>query len=103
MKPLRSLMDRVRRVYLIGESAADLEAQLDGAVDSVFCDDLDAAVAQAAKDARKSKAKAPVVLLSPACASYDQFANFEARGDAFRAAVEALSAKAVSSENGEAA
>ena len=103
VKPLRGLMDRVRRVYLIGESAADLEAQLDGSVDSVFCDDLEAAVAQAAKDARKSKVKAPVVLLSPACASYDQFANFEARGDAFRAAVEALSAKAVSSENGEAA
>jgi UDP-N-acetylmuramoylalanine--D-glutamate ligase len=41
-------------------------------------------VAAAARDAAASDAPEPVVLLSPACASYDQFANFEARGDAFR-------------------
>jgi UDP-N-acetylmuramoylalanine--D-glutamate ligase len=48
---------------------------------------LDQAVAAAAADAQSSNGGEPVVLLSPACASYDQFKNFEVRGDAFRALV----------------
>jgi UDP-N-acetylmuramoylalanine--D-glutamate ligase len=51
---------------------------------------LDVAVASAARDAAASDAPTPVVLLSPACASYDQFKDFEQRGDAFRAAVARL-------------
>jgi UDP-N-acetylmuramoylalanine--D-glutamate ligase len=51
---------------------------------------LDAAVASAARDAAASGLPQPVVLLSPACASYDQFKDFEQRGDAFRAAVARL-------------
>ena len=50
----------------------------------------DAAVAQAAQDAAASGVPAPVVLLSPACASYDQFQDFEQRGDAFRTLVSRL-------------
>ena len=51
---------------------------------------LDRAVDAAARDAAASGAKEPVVLLSPACASFDQFRNFEVRGDAFRDAGDAL-------------
>lgn len=87
---LVSMMDRVRAVYLIGEAAAEFETQLAGAVRCVQCGDLEKAVAAASVDAAKSDAAQPVVLLSPACASYDQFRNFEARGRAFRDAVSAL-------------
>ena len=54
------------------------------------CGTLIEATEAAARDALRSSAAEPVVLLSPACASFDQFANFEARGDAFRAAVAEL-------------
>ena len=51
---------------------------------------LDRAVALAARDAEAAVVAEPVVLLSPACASFDQYRNFEVRGDAFRALVLAL-------------
>lgn len=86
---LRPLMNRVRGAYLIGDAAKDFEGQLAGAVPCVQCGDLKGALARAGRDAATSGAKAPVVLLSPACASYDQFKNFEERGDAFRRLVEA--------------
>jgi UDP-N-acetylmuramoylalanine--D-glutamate ligase len=53
----------------------------------VVCGTLAAALGRAAADAAEDTASDPVVLLSPACASYDQFQNFERRGDAFRALV----------------
>jgi UDP-N-acetylmuramoylalanine--D-glutamate ligase len=86
---LRPLMKRVRAAYLIGEAAREFEGQLAGAAPCIQCGDLAAAVARAGRDAATSGARAPVVLLSPACASYDQFKNFEERGDAFRRLVEA--------------
>jgi UDP-N-acetylmuramoylalanine--D-glutamate ligase len=78
---------RCRAVYLIGEAAGDLAAAL-ACVDVPLHDvgDLDHAVAAARTATRPGEA----VLLSPACASYDQFADFEARGEHFRALVEAL-------------
>ena len=79
------LYDRVKQVYLIGEAAAGFVEQL-GETDYVISGELNLAVAAAAAAA----AEGDVVLLSPACASFDQFANFEARGDAFIAAVHAL-------------
>lgn len=74
-----------RSVHLIGEDAGAIAAVLQGAGVPVTDDGtLEAAVAGAGAAARRGD----VVLLSPACASWDQFADFEARGDAFRALVE---------------
>jgi len=81
---------RIARAYLIGEAAEAFAATLGDAVPHVMSGTLDAAVAAAAEDAAKNDAPEPVVLLSPACASYDQFKNFERRGDAFRALVHQL-------------
>jgi UDP-N-acetylmuramoylalanine--D-glutamate ligase len=84
----RELPESVRSIYLIGEATAELAAALDAAGRAyVRAGDLATAVAQAAADANSGD----VVLLSPAAASYDQFANFEERGDAFRRLVQELS------------
>lgn len=90
VEPLRPLFGRVAKAYLIGEAAQDFARTLEGQVAFEQCGTLDAAVAAAARDAAESDAPEPVVLLSPACASYDQYANFEKRGDAFREEVKAL-------------
>lgn len=81
---LRPLMANVKGAYLIGEAAHEFEKQLAGATPCFQCGDLPTAVARAARDAKLSGLPAPVVLLSPACASYDQFRNFEERGEVFR-------------------
>jgi UDP-N-acetylmuramoylalanine--D-glutamate ligase len=80
----------VRKAYLIGAASEDFARTLDGSVAYERCGTLDKATQAAARDAAASGAAEPVVLLSPACASYDQFANFEVRGDAFRDCVRQL-------------
>ncbi|MGY6632594.1 MAG: UDP-N-acetylmuramoyl-L-alanine--D-glutamate ligase [Alkalilacustris sp.] len=77
--------ERLRKVYLIGESAADFAAQL-GQTPHVLCHTMAAAVAQAAAEAEEGD----VVLLAPAAASFDQYPDFEARGADFAACVAAL-------------
>jgi UDP-N-acetylmuramoylalanine--D-glutamate ligase len=73
---------RCRAVYLIGEEAEAIAAALDGAGPPLHrCGDLETAVAAAREAARPAE----VVLLSPACTSFDQYEDFEARGDHFRA------------------
>ena len=67
-----------------------LSATLGSAVPHEIDGTLDKALAAASRDAEASTATEPVVLLSPACASFDQYRNFEIRGDAFRALVKAL-------------
>ena len=76
---------RVRRAFLIGEAAPELAAAF-GDVPHEVAGDLATAVSHAAAAARSGD----VVLLSPACASYDQFRDFEQRGDEFKRLVNAL-------------
>ena len=90
IEPLARFFPRVARAYLIGEAAAQFSATLGEDVAYEISGTLDAAVAHAAADAAQDAGDEPVVLLSPACASFDQFRNFEVRGDAFRDAVLAL-------------
>jgi UDP-N-acetylmuramoylalanine--D-glutamate ligase len=80
----------IAKAYLIGESSEDFARTLEGKVPFECSGTLDAAVSAAARDAEASTGVEPVVLLSPACASYDQFRNFEIRGESFRQLVEAL-------------
>ncbi|HEU5325824.1 MAG TPA: UDP-N-acetylmuramoyl-L-alanine--D-glutamate ligase [Candidatus Limnocylindria bacterium] len=77
------IAERCRAVVLIGETADELERQIDGRVPVVHVRTMDEAVAQAASRADPGD----VVLLSPAAASFDMFVDYAARGDAFRRAV----------------
>ncbi len=88
--PLAEFFPRVKKAYLIGEAANDFSRTLEGKVPFDISVTLDVAVANAARDAAEAGLPTPVVLLSPACASFDQFRNFEIRGDRFRELVLAL-------------
>lgn len=81
---LEKFFPRVRHAYLIGECAPIFARQLGKAVPFTQCGTLDKAVAAAQTQAERDRRPGAVVLLSPACASWDQYANFEARGDHFR-------------------
>jgi len=88
---LQDLFGRIETAYLIGEAAPAFAQTLKGKAQVVEAGTMDAAVEQAFADAQGSGQDA-IVLLSPACASFDQFADFEARGEAFREAVQRLAA-----------
>ena len=87
---LAEFFPRIAKAYLIGEAAADFAKTLDGKVPYETNGVLAAAVEAAARDAAASGLKEPVVLLSPACASFDQYPNFEVRGKAFTDLVRAI-------------
>jgi UDP-N-acetylmuramoylalanine--D-glutamate ligase len=74
------LRARVRAVYTIGSAAAKIENELRGVVSILSCETLDNAVSAAASAARPGE----VVLLAPACSSFDQFENYEQRGKVFK-------------------
>ena len=81
---LAPLFGMVRKAYLIGESTEAFARVLDGKLDHSKCRTIDLAVQQAFEDARASGIEGAIVLFSPACASFDQFRDFEQRGLAFR-------------------
>lgn len=87
---LTGFFPRIRKAYLIGEAAQEFSGTLGSAVPHEISGTLDVAVAHAARDAEASGLSEAVVLLSPACASFDQYRNFEIRGAAFRDLVRAL-------------
>ncbi|MBD9452882.1 UDP-N-acetylmuramoyl-L-alanine--D-glutamate ligase [Rhizobium sp. RHZ02] len=87
---LTGFFPRIAKAYLIGEAAAEFAATLGEAVPYEISGTLERAVAHAAADAEKDESGPLAVLLSPACASFDQYKNFEVRGDAFVSHVAAL-------------
>ena len=87
---LAEFFPRIRKAYLIGEAAAEFAQTLDGKVDYEIVEVMSAAVDTATRDAEAAGLKEPVVLLSPACASFDQYPNFEVRGTAFTDLVRAV-------------
>jgi UDP-N-acetylmuramoylalanine--D-glutamate ligase len=92
---LEPYFSRMAKAYLIGQSAGDFADTLRGKAAFAMAGDLETAVKQAFADARASGEPHPVVLLSPACASYDQFRSYEERGDKFKALVAQLSESGV--------
>ena len=80
------LRQRVKRVYTIGAAAAKIESQIQGAVEFEHSETLEKAI----RRARELATPGDVVLLAPACASFDQFQNYEHRGRVFKEAVQSL-------------
>jgi UDP-N-acetylmuramoylalanine--D-glutamate ligase len=90
IEPLRGLFPRIAKAYLIGEAAPAFSATLGETVPYEISGTLASAVEHAARDAENDDSGEVVVLLSPACASFDQFKNFEMRGESFRQAAHAI-------------
>src|SRR5262249_6522593 len=88
--PLASFFPKIRRAYLIGQAADEFADTIGGGAPFIKMGTLDSAVETAARDSVKDGRREAVVLLSPACASFDHYRNFEVRGDAFVRAVAAL-------------
>ncbi|MFN4089986.1 MAG: UDP-N-acetylmuramoyl-L-alanine--D-glutamate ligase [Alphaproteobacteria bacterium] len=90
--PLAGFFPRIRHAFLIGRAADAFADTLGRRVPHTLSGDLGTALAAAHAMAQRERVPGAVVLLSPACASFDQWPSFEARGDAFRAAVARLPA-----------
>ena len=88
---LADLFPQVIKAYLVGEASAAFAATLQGKAETLECGTIPAATEAAFADASAAGREA-IILLSPACASFDQYADFEQRGEAFRAAVQAIAA-----------
>ncbi|GGB36665.1 UDP-N-acetylmuramoylalanine--D-glutamate ligase [Roseibium aquae] len=89
---------RIAKAYLIGEAAETFAQTLEGHVPAVLSGTLDLAIQQAVADAKADSADEIAILLSPACASFDQYPNFELRGAAFADAVHRILDKTTSQE-----
>jgi len=100
LDPLLPWLDRVRHAYLIGEAAAEFARALAGRVPCTQSGDLAKAVRQAAAAARADRTGSAVVLLAPACASFDQFRDFEQRGETFKRLVGELEGRPAAASAG---
>lgn len=89
IRPALPSMHHVRQIFLIGEAAERFANEIGNTIPYQQCGTLRCAV-EAAYHAAKRDAQSPIVLLSPACASFDQFTSFEDRGDCFRRIVHDL-------------
>ena len=96
LDPLLPWLEGVRHAFLIGEAAEGFARELAGRLPCTRSGDLANAVRQAAAAARADRAGNPVVLLAPACASFDQFRDFEHRGETFKVLVRELQRSPVS-------
>jgi UDP-N-acetylmuramoylalanine--D-glutamate ligase len=103
IEDLAPFFPRIAKAYLIGQSAGDFSDVLRGKVAVAMAGNLEAAVKMAFADAKASGEPHPVVLLSPACASFDQFKSYEDRGDQFKTFVAALNQAPAGKRNGGAA
>ncbi|MFN3608616.1 MAG: UDP-N-acetylmuramoyl-L-alanine--D-glutamate ligase [Hyphomonas sp.] len=88
--PLAPYFPNITKAYLIGQAEDVFAATLNGKVPAQVCGALDRAVEAAYRDAKAAGDPGAVILLSPACASFDQFKDFEHRGDVFRTLVHAI-------------
>lgn len=94
---LKRYFSKIRRVFLIGEAQDFFATVLEGYLPYEKLDTLDRAVSEAFKEAledlKETSSRVPHILLSPACASWDQFKNFEERGEKFKECVQWLRAE----------
>jgi len=88
--PLAPYFEHIRHAFLIGEATELFASQLEGKVKYSRCGDLQSALSAAHERAGRETQGPAVVLLSPACASWDQWKSYEHRGDAFRTMARAL-------------
>jgi UDP-N-acetylmuramoylalanine--D-glutamate ligase len=86
---IQLLQQRAKRIYTIGAAAGKIEQELAGATEIVSAGTLEVAIRRAAESASPGD----VVLLAPACASFDQFENYEQRGHTFKELVRSLAVK----------
>ncbi len=93
IESLRQFFPRIAHAFLIGEAQEAFAKTLEGEAAFTLAGDVETATELAYDAARKSGDPHPIVLFSPACASFDQYTDFEARGDAFKAAVEEIAAR----------
>ena len=91
---LEAFFPRIKHAFLIGEASQEFELFLKGKVPLTSCGTLENATLEAFKKAREDSEN-PVVLLSPSCASWDQFRNFEHRGQVFREVFQSLEANVI--------
>ncbi|MEL7453118.1 MAG: cyanophycin synthetase, partial [Pseudomonadota bacterium] len=87
---LAPLFPKVAKAYLIGDAQDEFAKTLKGRAPVAKCGTLENAIHEALRDASTSDEPDPIILLSPACASFDQYRDFEARGDAFKEIVAGL-------------